>query len=80
MASVANAVVPGQRLGHVQEYSAGSGTYSHQDFLYASVVGIKKIIEAQGEVLFLLVSFTTDISLYKLRRLGNRRLQRRRRN
>jgi hypothetical protein len=51
MASIANAVVPGQRLGHVQEYSAGPGTYSHQDFLYASVVGIKKIIESQGEVL-----------------------------
>ncbi|KAF9154443.1 Exosome complex component CSL4 [Linnemannia schmuckeri] len=50
MISVANAVVPGQRLGHVQEYSAGPGTYSHQDFLYASVVGIKKIIEAQGEL------------------------------
>jgi len=51
MASVPNAVVPGQRLGHVQEYNAGAGTYSHQDFLYASVVGIKKILEAQGEVL-----------------------------
>ncbi|KAI7823281.1 hypothetical protein BC939DRAFT_451594 [Gamsiella multidivaricata] len=43
MASVADAVVPGQRLGHVQEYAAGAGTYSHQDFLYASVVGLKQI-------------------------------------
>ncbi|KAF9586298.1 Exosome complex component CSL4 [Lunasporangiospora selenospora] len=43
MASTAEAVIPGQRLGHAQEYIAGSGTYLHQDFLYASVVGIKQI-------------------------------------
>ena len=41
--SVADAVVPGQRLGHIQEYTAGPGTYSHQDFLYASVVGLKHV-------------------------------------
>jgi len=43
MTSVADAVVPGQRLGHVQEYIAGAGTYALQDFLYASVVGLKEI-------------------------------------
>ncbi|GJJ70590.1 exosome complex component CSL4 [Entomortierella parvispora] len=43
MTSVADAVVPGQRLGHIQEYTAGPGTYSHQDFLYASVVGLKHV-------------------------------------
>ncbi|KAF9558809.1 Exosome complex component CSL4 [Mortierella alpina] len=43
MTSVADAVVPGQRLGHVQEYIAGAGTYALQDFLYASVVGLKQI-------------------------------------
>jgi exosome complex RNA-binding protein Csl4 len=50
MASVADAVVPGQRLGHVQEYIPGAGTYAHQDFLYASVVGIKQITTDSGEV------------------------------
>lgn len=44
MTSVADAVVPGQRLGHVQEYNAGAGTYALQDFLYASVVGLKQIL------------------------------------
>ncbi|KAG0220910.1 hypothetical protein B0O80DRAFT_412260 [Mortierella sp. GBAus27b] len=50
MASVADAVVPGQRLGHVQEYLSGAGTYIHQDFLYASVVGLKQISTDSGEL------------------------------
>lgn len=51
MTSVADAVVPGQRLGHVQEYAPGSGTYLHQDFLYASVVGLKQIsVSGSNEV------------------------------
>ncbi|KAF9917969.1 Exosome complex component CSL4 [Lobosporangium transversale] len=50
MTSVADAVVPGQRLGHIQEYNAGEGTYAHQDFLYASVVGIKKVTIADNEI------------------------------
>ncbi|KAG0226177.1 Exosome complex component CSL4 [Actinomortierella wolfii] len=49
MTSVLNAVVPGQRLGHVQEYIPGPGTYSHQDFLYASVVGIKQVTTTDGD-------------------------------
>ncbi|KAF8986734.1 Exosome complex component CSL4 [Haplosporangium bisporale] len=51
MTSVADAVVPGQRLGHVQEYASGSGTYLHQDFLYASVVGLKQISQSSSNEL-----------------------------
>ncbi|KAF9436657.1 Exosome complex component CSL4 [Entomortierella beljakovae] len=50
MTSVADAVVPGQRLGHVQEFIAGAGTYSRQDFIYASVVGIKQITLEDNEM------------------------------
>ncbi|KAI1297325.1 Exosome complex component CSL4 [Mortierella claussenii] len=50
MTSIADAVVPGQRLGHVQEYAAGEGTYAHQGFLYASVVGSKKVTAMDNEL------------------------------
>ncbi|KAF9111750.1 Exosome complex component CSL4 [Mortierella sp. AM989] len=50
MALVADAVVPGQRLGHVQEFNAGAGTYSRQDFIYASVVGLKKVTMEDNEL------------------------------
>ena len=36
-------VTPGQRLGHAQDYTAGTGTYVRGDFLYASVVGVKRV-------------------------------------
>ena len=36
-------VTPGQRLGHAQDYTGGPGTYVRGDFLYASVVGVKRV-------------------------------------
>lgn len=42
------AVIPGQRLGHLQDYLPGPGTYVRQDLLYASVVGVKQILSTEG--------------------------------
>ncbi|CAI2190158.1 6890_t:CDS:2, partial [Funneliformis geosporum] len=44
---------PGQRLGFAQDYAAGSGTYVRGNLLYASVVGVKRILKttAEGEAI-----------------------------
>ena len=43
-------VSPGQRLGHyVEEYASGPGTYVRDQQIYSSLVGIKQIIENEGE-------------------------------
>ncbi|RUS19615.1 hypothetical protein BC937DRAFT_87204 [Endogone sp. FLAS-F59071] len=42
------AVIPGQRLCHLQDYLPGPGTYVRQDLLYASVVGVKQILSTEG--------------------------------
>ncbi|CAG8561520.1 3380_t:CDS:2 [Funneliformis caledonium] len=44
-------VTPGQRLGFAQDYAAGSGTYVRGNLLYASVVGVKRVLKptAEGE-------------------------------
>lgn len=36
-----NLVTPGQRLGHLDQYTPGKGTYVHRDFIHASLVGYK---------------------------------------
>ncbi|KAH8552605.1 hypothetical protein BGW37DRAFT_466468 [Umbelopsis sp. PMI_123] len=38
-------VTPGQRLGYAQDFAAGAGTYERGGLLYASVVGVKKVIK-----------------------------------
>ncbi|CAO3672905.1 unnamed protein product [Umbelopsis ramanniana] len=38
-------VTPGQRLGYAQDFTAGSGTYERDGLLYASVVGVKKVLK-----------------------------------
>ncbi|CAG8510600.1 3435_t:CDS:2 [Paraglomus occultum] len=50
-------VTPGQRLGHAQDYAAGPGTYVRGDFLYASVVGVKRVlVETDKKTRYLTVS------------------------
>ncbi|RUP49420.1 LOW QUALITY PROTEIN: hypothetical protein BC936DRAFT_142563 [Jimgerdemannia flammicorona] len=46
--AAAETVTPGQRLGHLQDYLPGPGTYARQGLLYASVVGVKQILETKG--------------------------------
>lgn len=41
-------VTPGQRLGYAQDFVAGSGTYERDGLLYASVVGVKKVVNTDN--------------------------------
>ena len=41
----ANCVIPGQMLGDIDTYTAGPGTYIKLQHIYASVVGVKLIVE-----------------------------------
>lgn len=41
----ANCVIPGQRLGHIENFTAGPGTYVRKQHIYASVVGVKTFKE-----------------------------------
>jgi len=42
-------VIPGQRLGHVDSYVAGPGTYIRRQHIYASVVGFKMFEGTENE-------------------------------
>lgn len=42
-------VAPGQRLGHADEYRAGPGTYVRGGRLYATLVGEKQVVPAEGD-------------------------------
>ena len=42
-------VIPGERLGSTEEYDAGPGSYSRQGYIYASLVGVKKIVEKNAD-------------------------------
>jgi exosome complex component CSL4 len=39
-------VVPGTRLGTMDEFTPGEGTYVKQQFIYASVVGFKTLSDS----------------------------------
>ncbi|KAG5462552.1 MAG: hypothetical protein BJ554DRAFT_4655 [Olpidium bornovanus] len=43
---MADVVVPGQRLGYLDDYSPGPGTYVRGDLILASVVGFRRVAEA----------------------------------
>ena len=48
--NIKNIVTPGQRLGFAQDYVSGSGTYVRGNLLYASVVGVKRVLkQTKGE-------------------------------
>ncbi len=42
-------VVPGQRLGHVDDFKPSDGTHVHKQYTYSSVVGYKQIIEPEEQ-------------------------------
>lgn len=42
-------VVPGERLGSLEQYVAGNGTYSRHGYLYSSLAGLKHVVQ-QPEV------------------------------
>jgi exosome complex component CSL4 len=41
-------VVPGQRLGHVDDYALGEGTYQSKNYIFSSVLGRKVTTDQQG--------------------------------
>jgi len=41
--------IPGDKLGNVNEYESGPGTYILGNYVYASVVGLQRISEEQKE-------------------------------
>lgn len=41
--------VPGDKLGSTGQYQAGAGTYILSDFIFASVVGVQLVTEADGD-------------------------------
>ncbi|KAL0074359.1 hypothetical protein J3Q64DRAFT_1772390 [Phycomyces blakesleeanus] len=50
-------VVPGQRLGYAEDYSAGTGTYERDGLLYSSVVGLRHVLQAaEGQLPLLTVT------------------------
>lgn len=42
-------VLPGTRLGHVDDFVAGHGTYTRKDYVYAAVVGQRCTITTQDK-------------------------------
>jgi len=45
-------VTPGERLGHVSEFNAGTGTYTKGGYIHASIVGAKSTASStESEVL-----------------------------
>lgn len=49
-AEVGISVIPGQRLGSTDQFSAGSGTYIKQRHIYASLTGYKDIVSQASQV------------------------------
>eukprot|EP00163_Fabomonas_tropica_P015455 TRINITY_DN28250_c0_g1_i1.p1 TRINITY_DN28250_c0_g1~~TRINITY_DN28250_c0_g1_i1.p1 ORF type:complete len:207 (+),score=27.51 TRINITY_DN28250_c0_g1_i1:209-829(+) len=48
MSVEATYVTPGQRLGPVSDYTPGKGTYARGEFIYASVVGAREVVQEGG--------------------------------
>ena len=43
--------IPGERLGSLEEFSSGNGTYTRHGYVYASLAGYKQLQEQKnGEV------------------------------
>ena len=37
-------MIPGQRVGSVEEFTSGPGTYVRGNYLYASLVGFRRVL------------------------------------
>lgn len=44
------AAVPGERLGSLEQYLPGKGTYIRHGYVYSSLVGFKHVDEKENEV------------------------------
>ena len=42
-------VAPGQRIGSIEEFEAGPGSYQRGNYLYASLVGYKRVLSFENE-------------------------------
>ncbi|KXJ17143.1 exosome complex component CSL4 [Exaiptasia diaphana] len=40
-------VVPGERLGSLEQFAAGNGTYSRHGYVYSSLAGLKHVVQGQ---------------------------------
>ena len=47
--------VPGERLGSLEEYLPGKGTYIRHGYLYSSLVGFKHVEKNENKVWFILI-------------------------
>jgi len=45
--AASDAVVPGERVGHVTEYVPGEGTYVKDNYIMASIVGVKTFLPSK---------------------------------
>lgn len=43
-------VMPGQKLGECERFESGSGTYIRNKSIYASLLGVKKVVNGAGKV------------------------------
>ena len=60
-------VIPGFRIGSIDEYDAGIGTYQRGNYIYSSLVGFKRVVtfdnvENEEEKVFNLFSFFPNTS------------------
>lgn len=73
--------MPGTRIGSTKEYAAGPGTYVFDDFIHASVLGMKKIstnkeghkcVEVEHHKPPAIVPQAGDIATARVTRINNR--------
>jgi exosome complex component CSL4 len=50
-----NSVCPGQRVGHIEDFHAGQGTYVRKQYIYSSVVGYKEITQQSDKPIISIV-------------------------
>ena len=48
-ANTSSVVVPGERVGSLDQFSAGSGTYIRHGFVHSCLVGHKHVREISGD-------------------------------
>ena len=59
-------VTPGERLGHASELTAGEGTYERGRHIYASVVGVPKIVNKDKKTIIEIAKRHKDTTIPEL--------------
>lgn len=59
-------VVPGTPLGHKLDYVSGPGTYIHNDYIYASLLGFKVITNPESESIADQDSDSLKVGMFRL--------------